>query len=111
LGIPQIVCFILSERGELHLARGEAEEAEQAYREMLTTVPPGSQDLDGLAQYGLARALLAQGKGDEAARVGMNSVRILEAIGHVKGREARAWYIALVATEPGQSAGSSDDVE
>lgn len=95
VGVPQLTSHGLNDYGNLHLARQQPGEAEITFREMLATVPQGSQDLLALAQYGLARALKAQGLCEEARALSQSSVQILEAIGHHSTHEVRAWSASL----------------
>lgn len=97
MGIPQIICHVLNELGDLHLAQQQKDQAEQDFRSMIATAPEGGQDLLACAQYGLARALLAQERISEAMRLGAASAAVLETIGHRKGREVRDWHNALIA--------------
>jgi tetratricopeptide (TPR) repeat protein len=96
IGIPQIICHVLNELGDLHLDQQQTEQAEQDFRQMAATAPEGGQDLLACAQYGLARALVAQGRSAEAMPLGAASAAVLETIGHRKGREVREWHRALV---------------
>ena len=96
IGIPQIICHILNELGDLHLDQQEAEQAEQDFHKMIATAPAGGLDLLACAQYGLARALVAQGRIAEAIQLSASSVATLENIGHRKRHEVRAWHSTLV---------------
>jgi tetratricopeptide (TPR) repeat protein/DNA-binding XRE family transcriptional regulator len=98
IDIPQIICHILNELGDLHLDQHQAEQAEQDFQKMAATAPDGGQDLLACAQYGLARTCVAQGRLAEAMELGAMSVTVLESIGHRKRSEVRAWHNALVAT-------------
>jgi len=100
IGIPQITSIILYECGNLYLEQQQSKEAETAFREMLTLIPGGSQDLSALAQYGLARVLAEQGKFEEAIKLGGASVAILEAIGHRNTEEVKQWLEAQDKTKP-----------
>jgi tetratricopeptide (TPR) repeat protein len=95
IGIPQIAANGLYEYGNLYLDQQRPDVAEVTFREMLAIAPQGSQDLIALAQYGLARALAAQGDIYEARRLGEASVITLEAIGHRNAREVREWLNSL----------------
>jgi len=90
----------LYECGNLYLEQQQSKEAETAFREMLTLIPGGSQDLSALAQYGLARVLAEQGKFEEAIKLGGASVAILEAIGHRNTEEVKQWLEAQDKTKP-----------
>jgi tetratricopeptide (TPR) repeat protein len=91
IGIPQIICNTLYEYGNLYLDQDQLENAERTFREMLMTVPKGSQDLLALAQYGLARTMEAKGEFIEALKLGENSANILEGMGHHISKEVRNW--------------------
>ncbi len=77
MGIPQITANSLYEYGNLYLDLQQFISAEKSFHEMLSIAPEGSQDLLALAQYGLAQAFAAQGKKDEARKLGEESVAIL----------------------------------
>ncbi|GAC1580663.1 MAG: hypothetical protein NVS4B1_14510 [Ktedonobacteraceae bacterium] len=96
LGIPQITANSLYEYGNLYLDLQHFDMAEKSFYEMLSIAPEGSQDLIALAQYGLAQALVAQGRNDDARRLGEESVATLTAIGHRNITEVRDWLIAFV---------------
>jgi tetratricopeptide (TPR) repeat protein len=97
IGIPQITANTLYEYGCLHLDRQQPDAAELVFREMLTTIPEGSQDLMALAEYGLARALSAQGKDLEARRLGEASIIALRMMGHRKADEVKGWLDSMVS--------------
>ena len=67
----------LYEYGNLYLDKQQPEAAELSFREMLTIIPEGDQDLIALAQYGLARSAAAQGNIQEARRLGEASLTAL----------------------------------
>lgn len=91
IGIPQITCNTLYEYGNLYLDHHQPEKAEVTFREMLATVPQGSQHLLALAQYGLARTLVLQGNAAEAIKLGQISVATLETIDHRSVQEVKKW--------------------
>ena len=95
LGIPQITAGSLYEYGNLYLDLEQFDTAEKSFYEMLSITPEGGQDLIALAQYGLAQALAAQGKNEEARRLGEESVAILAAIGHRNVVEVRNLLLSL----------------
>ncbi len=96
LGIAQITADSLYEYGNLLLDLQLFDSAEESFDEMLSIAPDGSQNLIALAQYGLAQALAAQGKNDEARRLGEESVSMLTAIGHRNITEVREWLLTLM---------------
>jgi hypothetical protein len=81
----------LYEYGNLYLDKRQPDAAELAFREMLTIIPEGGQDLIALAHYGLARAVAAQGNIQEARRLGEASAAALETMGHRNVQEVRDW--------------------
>ena len=99
LGIPQITCNVLYEYGNLYLNRQQIQEADTVFREMLTSIPEGGQDLFALAQYGLARTAAAQGNIDEARNLGAASVTVLAAMGHRTAKVVRDW-LNSISVEP-----------
>ncbi len=88
---PQMTANALYEYGNLYLDQQQIASAEATFREMLTTIPEGGQDLLALAQYGLARTIATQGNFHEAQKFGEASATVLEAIGHRKAQEVRNW--------------------
>jgi tetratricopeptide (TPR) repeat protein/transcriptional regulator with XRE-family HTH domain len=95
LGIPQITCNILYEYGNLLLNLQKPQGAETVFREMLTLIPDGGQDLLALAQFGLAQAAAAQGHLDEARGLGSTSVTALSAMGHRKAKVVSNWLKSI----------------
>lgn len=93
IGIPQIICNILYEYGNLYLDQRQPDVAGSTFHEMLTLVPRESKDLLALAQYGLARVLTAQGNSVDGQQYGEASLAILEEIGHRSAHEVRQWLI------------------
>jgi tetratricopeptide (TPR) repeat protein/transcriptional regulator with XRE-family HTH domain len=86
---------ILSEWGELHLKRESVAEAIAAFQEALANAPQGDQELRAVGQYGLARALAAQGDLAEARSQGEACLAFFEASGHRFAAQAREWLSAL----------------
>jgi tetratricopeptide (TPR) repeat protein/transcriptional regulator with XRE-family HTH domain len=95
IGRPQIISNALYAYGNLYLHWQQIESAQTTFREMLTTVSEGSQDLIALAQYGLARAAMAQGNIEEAWKFGKVSVTTLEVMGHRTAQEVRDWLNSI----------------
>jgi len=95
IGRPQIISNTLYAYGNLYLHWQQIEAAQTTFREMLTTVSEGSQDLVALAQYGLARAAMAQGNIEEAWKFGKVSVTTLEVMGHRTAQEVRDWLNSI----------------
>ncbi len=91
IGRPRITFNALYEYGNLYLNQQQIEATEQIFREMLTTIPVGDQELLALAHYGLARTAAAKGNKQEAQMFGEASVTALEAIGHRNAKEVRDW--------------------
>ena len=95
IGWPRMISVALYEYGFLSLDRQQIEAAEASFREMLTVLPVGDQDLIVLAQYGLARVAAAQDNIEEARRLGEASVKALEAMGLRYAKEVRDWLDSL----------------
>ncbi len=91
IGRPRITFNALYEYGNLNLSLQQIEAAEEVFREMLTIVPMGDQELLALAHYGLARTAAAQGNLQTAQQYGEASVMALEAMGHRNAKEVRGW--------------------
>ncbi len=96
IGTPQMTANALYEYGNLYLDQRLIERSEAIFREMLTIIPEGGQDLIALAQFGLARTKAAQGNMQEVRRFGEASVIALEAMGHRKAKEVRDWLNSIV---------------
>ncbi len=96
IGNPQIISTALNEFGNLYLDQQQIEKAEASFREMLSTIPEGDQQLLALAQYGLARTAAAQGNIQDARRLGEASIKALETIGHRNAREVRGWLNSIM---------------
>lgn len=62
---------------------------------MLATIPEKDQGLLALARYGLARVAAACHRIEEARKPGEESAIALEAMGHRKAQEVRAWIHEL----------------
>ncbi len=95
IGRPWIASIALYEYGNLCLDLQQLDAAAAHFREMLTVIPTGNQDLFALAQYGQARVLAAQGDINEARRRGEASVRILETVRDRHVQEVRNWLTSL----------------
>ncbi len=92
---PQMIAYALYEYGNLYLDLQQLDNAEIAFREMLSSVPKGSQDLLALAQYGLARTIANKGDVREAVEFGEASVAKLEEMGHRRAQEVKIWLSTL----------------
>ncbi|MBV9690455.1 MAG: tetratricopeptide repeat protein [Ktedonobacteraceae bacterium] len=95
IGRPQITSNVLNEYGNLYLCQQKMEAAETSFHEMVNAIPEGSRELMALAQYGLARVAAAQGKFQDARKLGEKSVTTLEKIGHRKAQEVRHWMNSI----------------
>jgi len=95
LGVPQITSTVLYEYGNLYLDRQQTKIAEANFLEILSTVSEGDQDLQALAQYGLARSAYAYGNTNEALKLGDMSITTLEGMGHRHAKEVRAWLNSI----------------
>jgi tetratricopeptide (TPR) repeat protein/transcriptional regulator with XRE-family HTH domain len=91
IGIPQVIANVLYEYGNFYFELTQVNEAEETYRHMLRITPDGTQDLIALAHYGLGRVAAAQGKLEEAIRLGDISIILLETLGHRKTFEVKNW--------------------
>jgi len=96
IGNPQIISTALYEYGNLYLDQKQIKKAEASFREMLSSIPEGDQELLALAQYGLARTDAAQGNIEDARRLGEASLTVLEKIGHRSAQEVREWLNSIV---------------
>ncbi|HLL78930.1 MAG TPA: tetratricopeptide repeat protein, partial [Ktedonobacteraceae bacterium] len=92
---PQLLSEVLYVYGDLYLDWQLADYAESTFKKMLTNIPEGSQDLLALSQYGLARALAAQGKFEKAREFGESSLTIFEILNHRTAGEVRQWLKVL----------------
>jgi tetratricopeptide (TPR) repeat protein len=92
LGHRRLICAILSERGELALARQQSEDASATWQEALASArATGNAELEAGAHYGLARAAAAVGDWSEALDQGKASHAIFEAIGHAQAPVVAGW--------------------
>ena len=91
LGRPDMISHALYEYGNLCLNQQRVEKGEASFREMLTTVSEGDDDLLALANYGLARTVAVKGDLLEARKLGEMSVMTLEGMGHRNANEVRDW--------------------
>jgi tetratricopeptide (TPR) repeat protein/transcriptional regulator with XRE-family HTH domain len=96
IGNPQIISTALYESGNLFLDQNQIKKAEASFREMLSSIPEGDQELLALAHYGLARTAAAQGNIEDARALGETSVSALETIGHHNAQEVREWLNSIV---------------
>jgi tetratricopeptide (TPR) repeat protein/transcriptional regulator with XRE-family HTH domain len=88
---PEATACVLYEYAELHFDLQLVQEANELFLAMRRISPPGNQKLFALAQYGLARTLVAQGNLFEAREVGTESAEIFAAMQHRKAQEVRLW--------------------
>ncbi len=95
IGRPRIICVCLYEHGNLYLKQELLDAAEAAFSEMLTDIPTGDRELLAYAQYGLARVAVARGNVQEGRKLGEQSVKALEAIGHRGAREVKNWLSSI----------------
>ena len=99
-GRPRITSVALYAYGKLYLDRQQVEAAEITFREMLTIIHEGDQDLQALARYGLARVAGARGDIQAALKLGEDSLSALESIGHRSAKEVREWLDSVkIGTE------------
>ena len=92
---PVVVCAALYEAGGIYLGQNKLDAAEQAFQELLITVPEGGQDLIALANYGRARVLAMRGCMPEARQLGEESYNILKAMGHRDAPEVQQWLASM----------------
>jgi tetratricopeptide (TPR) repeat protein/transcriptional regulator with XRE-family HTH domain len=95
IGIPQVIANVLYEYGNFYFELTDVNIAEETYRNMLKITPEGTQDLIALAHYGLGRVAAAQGKLEEAIRLGDISIALLESLGHRKTVEVKNWLYSV----------------
>lgn len=91
LGRPRVTFNALYEYGNFYLNQQRLEAAEVAFREAITTIPEGDQELFALVHYGLARTAAARSDIREARRFGKASLTAFEAMGHRNTKEVREW--------------------
>src|SRR5258708_15979073 len=89
IGRPQMTAVVLYEYSTLHLNQQQVEAAEASFREMLTIIPEGGQDLIALARYGMALVAAARGYYDEACKLGEVTATNLGPIRHSTAIEMR----------------------
>jgi tetratricopeptide (TPR) repeat protein len=96
-GSPWYISKTLVEWGELRLAFQQLNSAGAAFQEVLIYERNIGGDVELLARtrYGLARVAAFRGKPTEAARLGLESEKLFEKIGHFKAREVRDWLLTL----------------
>ena len=96
-GSPWYISKALAAWGEIHLKYQQLNAAAAAFQEVLTYErnAGGDPELLARARYGLARVAARRGKTAEAARLGLESARQFEKIGHYKAREVRDWLLSL----------------
>jgi tetratricopeptide (TPR) repeat protein len=96
-GSPWYISKVLIAWGEVHLKHQQLNAAAAAFQEVLTyeRKAGGDPELLARARYGLARGAARRGKTAEAARLGLESARQFEKIGHYKAREERDWLLSL----------------
>ncbi len=92
---PVVVCAALYEAGRIYLGQDKLDAAEQAFQELLATVPEGGHDLTALADYGRARVLAMRGYIQEAYVLGEESYNILKAMGHRDAPEVQQWLASM----------------
>jgi hypothetical protein len=90
-----MIANTLYEYGCLNLDKQQPELAEMSFRKMLTIISESDQDLNALAQYGLARSAAALGDFQEARRLGGASLTTLSVIGHRKAIEVKNWLDSM----------------
>jgi tetratricopeptide (TPR) repeat protein len=91
IGLPQMEANALCEYGNFFLDQQKAAIAEEKFSEALAITPVECRDLRALAQYGLARAAIAQDDVQRAQQLGAASSATLEKTGHYKAQEVRTW--------------------
>ncbi|MGH2493426.1 MAG: tetratricopeptide repeat protein [Ktedonobacteraceae bacterium] len=95
IGIPQVIANVLYEYGNFYFEQMQVNTAEETYHYMLEITPEGTQDLIALAHYGLGKVAAAQGKLEEAIRLGDISITLLETLGHRKAVEVKNWLCSV----------------
>jgi hypothetical protein len=95
LSVPQIIANVLYEMGDFCLEQLQVEKAESIFREMLTTLREGDQDLIALAQFGLAQVAAARGDVLQARRLAETSLGALRTREHRNASEVQDWLDTL----------------
>jgi tetratricopeptide (TPR) repeat protein len=94
---PRCMCIALDKAGNLALARGETERAQQAFREMLHLCPEGDAEMQAMGMFGLGRTSEHRGQFDRALSFGKQSLSLLQHKKLIQYIErVRIWYTRLV---------------
>jgi tetratricopeptide (TPR) repeat protein len=99
-GLPWHISTTLAEWGEVHIKFRQLNAADAAFQEVLICGRDdgGDQELRAKALFGLARVAALRSDVTEAARLGQESGKQFEKIGHYKAREVREWLLSLPAS-------------
>jgi tetratricopeptide (TPR) repeat protein/transcriptional regulator with XRE-family HTH domain len=97
LGSPWLISAILRDWGDIHLKYQQLDAAAAAFNEVLTLTNSPGQDpyLIAQAEHGLAQIAALRGDLIEAHRLGTDSMKRFETLGHSKANEIRNWLQSL----------------
>jgi uncharacterized protein HemY len=96
-----ITSQVLSEWGELKLKQQQFATAQAYFQQALDQASQEEPDCIAIAQYGLARTALAQGKTEEARQLAQDSLSVIESISQSLAQEISAWLMQLpIAPSP-----------
>jgi tetratricopeptide (TPR) repeat protein/transcriptional regulator with XRE-family HTH domain len=97
LGSPWLISAILRDWGDIHLKYQQLDAAAAAFNEVLTLINSPGQDpyLIAQAEHGLAQIAALRGDLVEAYRLGIDSIKRFEMLGHSKANEIRKWLQSL----------------
>jgi Tfp pilus assembly protein PilF len=96
--LPLIISRVLSKWGELKLRQQQFDIAHTYFLQALEQVPQGELEQVAVAQFGLARVALAQGRSEEAQQRVQTSLSISETINQRLAREIKHWCKQLPAS-------------
>lgn len=100
IGALWYISNVLTEWGGVHLKYQQIDAAYEVFQEVINSENLAETEpvMIGLAYYGLARVAARRGNGEEAARLGQQSLEQFEAIGHHKASEVAAWLQSQTTT-------------
>lgn len=97
LGSPWLISSVLRDWGDIHLKFQQLDAAAAAFHEVLRLTNSPGQDpyLTAQAAHGLAQIAALRGDIAEAHRLGTDSMKAFEVLGHSKAEEIRDWLQSL----------------
>jgi tetratricopeptide (TPR) repeat protein/transcriptional regulator with XRE-family HTH domain len=94
---PRPMCIALDERGNLALARGNMEQALEAFGEMFRLCPYGDSEIQAMSMFGLACTYEQLEQWDQALSFGQQSLALIQQKQQVQHIErVQTWYASLV---------------